>query len=160
MWGTSTYLTFAGNSTAVTKQFRRFLECEEDSFLRHLVSKPTRGAAPFDLLFTNREGTVGNLMVGSCLGHSDYKMIRALFTVRSREVARKTTVLNFYRADFELFRTMVGRIPWETVLKSKGFQEVWTLLKKGILKAQEQSVPLCCKMIQKERRPALLNKEI
>lgn len=119
MWGTSTYLTFAGNSTAVTKQFRRFLECEEDSFLRHLVSKPTRGVAPFDLLFTNREGTVGNLMVGSCLGHSDYKMIRALFTVRSREVARKTTVLNFYRADFELFRTMVGRIPWETVLKGK-----------------------------------------
>jgi len=33
--------------------------------------------------------------------------------------------------NFELFKTLVGRVPWDSVLKSKGVQEGWTLLKKS-----------------------------
>ena len=40
---------------ALRKQSRRFLECVEDSFLTQLVSDSTRGGAPLDLLFKNRE---------------------------------------------------------------------------------------------------------
>ena len=43
----------------------------EDKFLMQLVREPTRGAAPLDLLFTNREGLVGDVEVGGCLGQSD-----------------------------------------------------------------------------------------
>ena len=50
----------------------------------------------------------------------------------------KTAVLNFKRADFDLFRTLVAQVPWESLLKGKGVQEAWTLLKMEILKAQEQ----------------------
>ena len=31
----------------------------EDNFLMQMIKEPTRGAAPLDLLFTNREGLVG-----------------------------------------------------------------------------------------------------
>jgi len=37
-----------------------------------------------------------------------------------RSEVSKTATLDFQRADFELFRTVVGRIPWESVLKVKG----------------------------------------
>ena len=60
---------------AQKKQSRRFLECMEDNFLMQLVREPTRGAAPLDLLFTNREGLVGDVEVGSCLGQSDHNMV-------------------------------------------------------------------------------------
>ena len=50
------------------KQSRRFLECMEDNFLMQLVREPTRGAAPLDLLFTNREGLVGDVEVRAVLG--------------------------------------------------------------------------------------------
>jgi len=35
----------------------------------------------------------------------------------------KTTTMDFQRADFGLFRTLVERVPWERVLKGKGVQE-------------------------------------
>jgi len=46
----------------------------EDNFLTQLVSEPTRGGASLDLLFTNKEGLVGHVVVGGCLGHSDHEM--------------------------------------------------------------------------------------
>jgi len=61
--------------------------------------------------------------------------------------------------DFELFQTGVGRIPWESVLKGKGVQEGWLLLRKEALKAQEQAVCLCCKMCWWGRRPVWVNSE-
>lgn len=36
---------------------------------------------------------------------------------------RKTTTLDFWSVDFELFKMLVGKIPWESVLKSKGFRK-------------------------------------
>jgi len=62
-------------NTAERKQSRKFLECVEDNFLTQLVSEPTRGCASLDLLFTNREGLVGDVVVGGCLGLSDHEMI-------------------------------------------------------------------------------------
>jgi len=58
--------------------------------------------------------------------------------------ASKITTMGFRRADFGLFRTLVEGIPWERVLKGKGVQACWTFFKEEVLKAQEQSVPMCC----------------
>ena len=67
--------------------------------------------------------------------------------------------MDFQRTDFELFRTLVGRVPWDSVLKGKGIQEGWLLLKKEVLEPQEQAVP-CCQMSQQERRPAWMTREL
>ncbi|PKU49671.1 rna-directed dna polymerase from mobile element jockey-like [Limosa lapponica baueri] len=45
-------------------------------------------------------------------------------------------------------------------LRDKGGQEGWTLFKKEILKAQEQAVPMRCKIKGRGKRPAWLNKEL
>ncbi|KFW71518.1 hypothetical protein AS28_08898, partial [Pygoscelis adeliae] len=80
-----------------------------------------------------------------------------------REVRRggsKIATMDFRRADFGLFRTLVERVPWETILKGKGVQEGWTIFKKEVLKAQEQAVPLRRKKNGRRRRPAWLNGEL
>jgi len=59
-----------------------------------------------------------------------------------------------------LFRRLVGGVPWDSVLKSKGVQDGWSLFKKEVLKAQEQAVPLSSKMSQRERRSAWMSKEL
>lgn len=48
----------------------------------------------------------------------------------------------------------------ELVLKGKGLQEGWTFLQKEIIKAQEQTAFLCCKMSQQGRRLAELDKKL
>ena len=75
-----------------------------------------------------------------------------------QEGAIKT--LDFQRADFELFRTLVGRVPWDSVLKGKEVQEGRMLLKKEVLRMQEQAVSLCHKMSRWGRRPAWMNREV
>ena len=98
-------------NTAQRKQSRRFLESMEDSFLTQLVREPTRGSAPLDLLFTTREGLVGDVVVESCLGQSDHENVEFFILGEVSKGISKIAVLDFWRADFELFRTLVSRVP-------------------------------------------------
>ncbi|RMC05388.1 hypothetical protein DUI87_18578 [Hirundo rustica rustica] len=59
-------------NTAVRKQSKRFLECVEDNFQVQLVRDPARESAPLGLIFVNREGPVGDVMVGGFTGHSEH----------------------------------------------------------------------------------------
>ena len=58
-----------------------------------------------------------------------------------------------------MFRRLVGRVPGDSVLESKGVQDGWSLFKKEVLKAQEQAVPLSCKM-SPWGRLAWMNREL
>ena len=107
-------------NTADRKQSQRFLECVGDNFLTQLVKEPTRGNKILDLLFVNREGLVGDVKVGGCLGHSDHEMLDFSILVEPWRGVSRTATLDFLRADFNFFRTMVERVPWEAVLESVG----------------------------------------
>jgi len=72
-------------NTVEMKQSRRFLDCVEDNFLTQLVSEPTTEVIPLGLMFANREGLVGYVMAGVCLGHSDHKTVRVFDSWRSKE---------------------------------------------------------------------------
>ncbi|GAB0206658.1 hypothetical protein GRJ2_003131400 [Grus japonensis] len=120
---------------AERKQSRRFLACVEDNFLTQLVSETTREGTPLDLLFVNREGLVGDVMVGGHLGHCEYVICNEFFILGAvRRRVSITATLDVQKADFGLFRSLAGRVPWEAVLKGKGVQEGWTFFKKEILK--------------------------
>ncbi|KAK4809656.1 hypothetical protein QYF61_002553 [Mycteria americana] len=147
-------------NTAERKQSRRFLERVADNFLTQLVSEPTREGAPLDLLFTNRDGLVSDVMVGGCLGQSDHEMIEFLIRGEAARGVGKTATLDFRRADFSLFRSLVERVPWEAALMGKGVQEGWTFFKEEVLKAQERAVPRCRKTSRRGRRPAWLTREL
>lgn len=59
-------------NTAERKQPRRFLECVEDKFLTQLVSDQLGKVLHWT--WVNREGLVGNVVVGVGLGHSNHEM--------------------------------------------------------------------------------------
>ena len=106
-----------------------------DNFLVQLVRKPMRGAALLDPLFTNRDGLVGDVEVGGCLGQSDHDMVEFSILGEARRGNSKTATLDFQRVDFELFRRLEGGVPWDSVLESKGVQDGWLFFKKEVLKA-------------------------
>jgi len=89
--------------------------------------------------------------VSGCLGLSDHEMIEFLVQGDVKRGASKTTTLEFQRAEFGLFRTLVEKVPWERALKGKGVQEGCTFFKKQVLKVQEQAVPMCCKTNRRGR---------
>jgi len=56
----------------------------EDNVLMQLVSEPTRGGDSLDLLFTNREGLGGDVVVEACLGLSNHEMTEFLLKSRGK----------------------------------------------------------------------------
>ena len=98
-------------NTADREQSQRFLECVGDNILTQVVKEPTRGSKILDLLFVNREGLVGDVKVGGRLGHSDHEMLDFSILAEPRMGVSRTTTMDFRRADFNLFRTMVERVP-------------------------------------------------
>jgi len=99
-------------------------------------------------------------VVGGCLGLSDHELIEFSVQGEVRRGASKTTTMDFWRADFGLFRMLVERVPWERALKGEGVQVRWTFFKGEVLKAQEQAVPMCCKTNRWGRQLAWLNREL
>ena len=74
------------------------------------MKEPIRGSKILDLLFVNREGLVGDVKVGGCLGHSDHEMLDFSILVEPWRGVSRTATLDFWRADFNFFRTMVERV--------------------------------------------------
>ncbi len=133
-------------NTADREQSQRFLECVGDNFLTQLVREPMRGSNILDLLFVNRESLVGDVKVGGRLGQSDHEMLDFSILVEPWTGVSRTAILDFRRADFNLFRTMVERVPWEVVLESVGAQEGWEYFKETVLKVQDLTIPMSRKM--------------
>lgn len=79
------------------------------------MGEPTREGALMQLMFVNREGLVGDVMVRGSLGHSNHKIIELLILGKVRREISRTVTL----ADCDLFRSLVDRLPWKAVLKSK-----------------------------------------
>ena len=48
------------------------------------------------------------MVVGNSLGQSDHEMVEFSILGKVRKGISKTAVLDFRRADFELFRTLIG----------------------------------------------------
>ena len=127
--------------TSASEQFQTFLQCVGDIFLTQLVRESTRGSKILDLLYVNRKGLAGDVKVGGCLGHSDQEMLHFSILAAPQRWVIRTATLGFWRADFNLFRTMVERVPWEVVLENVGAQEGWEDLKEVFLKMQELTTP-------------------
>ncbi|KGL80537.1 hypothetical protein N309_03760, partial [Tinamus guttatus] len=68
--------------------------------------------------------------------------------------------MDFRRANFSLFRDLLGRIPWASALEGRGAQESWLVFKRHFLHAQQQCIPVCKKSGRGGRRPAWMSKEL
>lgn len=66
---------FRKYSAAERRRCRKLLECVQDDFVVQVVSEPAGEGAPLALLFADREGLVGDVVVGGSLGISDHDIL-------------------------------------------------------------------------------------
>ena len=103
---------------------------------------------------------MGDVKAGDFLGQCDHEIVEFSTLGDVRRETSKTAILNFQRADFDLFRMLVAWVLGDSLLKGKGVQEAWMLLKMEILNAKEQAVPECRKASRQGRRPMWMNQKI
>ncbi|KFZ67293.1 hypothetical protein N338_10186, partial [Podiceps cristatus] len=68
--------------------------------------------------------------------------------------------LHFRKVKFQLFKELLSRTPWETVLGDKGAEQSWQILKDAFPRAQELSVPRCRKSGREGKKPAWLTRDM
>ncbi|GAB0203511.1 hypothetical protein GRJ2_002816700 [Grus japonensis] len=119
----------------------------------------SRGAM-LDLVLTNKEGLVGDVKLKGSLGYSDHEMVEFEILRAARRVHGKLTTLDFRRADFGLFRDLLGRIPRDKALEGRGAQDSWSAFKGHLFQAQERCIPTKRKSGRNTQRPAGMNKEL
>ncbi|GAB0202598.1 mitochondrial enolase superfamily member 1 [Grus japonensis] len=148
------------DNTAEHKQSRKFLECVHDNFLLQVIEEPTRRGAMLDLILTNKEGLIGDVKLKGSLGCSDHEMVEFRILRAARRACSKLTTLDFRRADFGLFRDLLGRVPWDKALEGRGAQDSWLIFKAHLLQAQEQCIPTKRKSSKTTKRPPWMNKDL
>ncbi|GAB0176205.1 hypothetical protein GRJ2_000085700 [Grus japonensis] len=129
-------LLLMGDNIGGDYQKRRFLECVDDNFLLQVIEEPTNRGTMLDLLLTKKEGLVGNVKLKGSLGCSDHEMMEFKILRAARRVHSKLTTLDFRRADFGLFRDLLGRVPWDKVLEGRGAQDSWFVFVDHLLQTQ------------------------
>ena len=139
-------------------KFLRFVG--DDNILSQVLSEPARKDALLDLLFVSREGLVGDVMVGSCLSHSDHKMVEFKIFSVMRKKDNEVAALDFRRANVKLFRELFSRVPCESAVEGLGVHKCWSVFKEQLSEAQDQAVHLRHKSSKQGRRPAWLNREL
>ncbi|GAB0208055.1 hypothetical protein GRJ2_003271200 [Grus japonensis] len=113
-----------------------------------------------DLVLTNKEGLVGDVKLKGSLGCSDHEMVEFEILRAARRAHSKLPTLDFRRADFGLFRDLLGRVPWDKALEGRGAQDSWLIFKGHLLQAQEPCIPTKKKSSKNTRRPAWMTKEL
>jgi len=144
--------------TARHTQSRRLLQSIEDNFLMQMVEKLMRRGTLMDLVLTKKEGLVEDVKVGGSLSCIDHEMVEILHG-ESRAISRITT-LDFRRANFGLFKDLLGGIPWARALEGSGVQKSWSLFKHHFLHAQDRCIPLRKKSSKGGRRQVWMSKKL
>ncbi|GAB0184760.1 hypothetical protein GRJ2_000941300 [Grus japonensis] len=119
-----------------------------------------RRGAMLDLILTNKEGLVGDVKLKGSLGCSDHEIVEFKILRAMRRVHSKLTTLDFRRADFGLFRHLLGRLPWDKALEGRGAQDSWLMFKGHLLQAQERCIPTKKESGKNTKRPLWMNKEL
>ncbi|KFQ31696.1 hypothetical protein N332_00599, partial [Mesitornis unicolor] len=68
--------------------------------------------------------------------------------------------LNFRKANFQFFKELLNRTPWEMALIDKGAEQCWRIFKEAFHRAQELLIPKCKKSGKEGKRPAWLNQDL
>jgi len=122
-----------------------------------VIGNPAQGDAILDLMLTNASELISGIKTGGSLGCSDHLLVE-LTALRDVGMVRSIVrTLNFRKANVQIFKELVSRTPWETVLRGRGAEQSWQTFKDAFLRVQALSVPRCKKSGKEGKRPAWLS---
>ena len=111
-------------------------------------------------MFTNTSELIGDVKIGGSLGCSDHALVEFAVLRDMGQAKSKVRTLNFRKANFQLFKELVNRTPWETALRDKGAEQSWQIFKDTFHRAQELLIPRCKKSGKEGKRPAWLSQDL
>lgn len=73
-----------------------------------------------DLVLTDQEELVGNVMAGDSLSCNEHEVVEFRTLCEGSRTISWTKTMDFSNVNFDLLKVMLGRIPWDRGLESRG----------------------------------------
>jgi len=103
--------------TARHRPSTRFLQSTDDKFLTQVMKELTRRGVLLDVVLTSKDGLAEDVKVGGSLGCSEHEMVNFRSLCGGSRAISRITALDFRRANFCLFKNLLGGIPWLRALE-------------------------------------------
>ncbi|PKU48865.1 hypothetical protein llap_836 [Limosa lapponica baueri] len=108
-------------------------------------------------MVTNASELIRDVKIEGSLGCSNRALVEFTVLKGTQQPRSVVRTLNFRKANFQLFKELVKRTPWKTVLRNKGAKQSWQIFRDAFHREQELLIPRCKKSSKKGKRPAWLN---
>ncbi|XP_069131788.1 uncharacterized protein [Argopecten irradians] len=136
-------------STSVTERHPAygFLETTKDLFLNQHVQLHTRyregqTANCLDLIFTNEEGMVDEVVHLPGLGHSDHLLLTFNLNLYSDTAIKTTLKKNYFKGNYDDIKEELRNKDWHTLLEGKGAEESWKAFAEFVSIIVDKNVPV------------------
>jgi len=122
-----------------------FMNCTQDLFLHQHVTEPThyrhgQTANTLDLIFTNGEELVSDLLYNELVGKSHHSTLTWTTTCYLQRAVTRTVKHCYNKGDFDSMRMLLSAIDWDTKLNELTLEEMWFEIKDSILEAVRKCI--------------------
>lgn len=92
--------------------------------------------------------------VGGRLNCSDHALMECTNLREMGQVKSRVSALNFRRPNFQVFKELMNRTPWETTFRNTGHEQSLQRFKDIFLRAQEFLISMYKKLVKEGKRSA------
>ena len=113
-----------------------------DYSLQQMVSEPTRESNILDLVFTNKVNSLYDVRVVDNLPGTDHDAV--LFAAdlsKQRPLVQKRQMYNFKQADFNRYRELLNKVPWDCCFLRDSINDCWINFRNVLLSVADQCIP-------------------
>jgi len=130
------------DTDAPSEEARQFIECLDDNFLTQHVTAPTRNNSILDLIITDEQDMIHDILDLGALGNSDHNTLQWRTYVRTETTERTHQVFDYARADVTGLKLELQAIDWQHCFRDSSVEDNWGTFKRKLQELEMKYVPV------------------
>jgi len=110
------------DTDAPSEEARQFIECLDDNFLTQHVTVPTRNNSILDLIITDEQDMIHDILDLGALANSDHNTLQWRTHVRTETTERTHQFFDYARADVADLKLELQAIDWQHCFRDSSGQ--------------------------------------
>ena len=124
----------------------QFLICIQEGFLFQHVREPThfralQKANILDLVMTNEEGMVGDIMLSKPIGKSHHTVLNWKMKCYTEKLESKVTKYCYDKGNFDEIRRNLAAVDLKAKLENQSVEQMWEHISEKIINEMNANVP-------------------
>jgi len=130
------------DTDAPSEEVRQFIECLDDNFLTQHVTVPTRNNSILDLIITDEQHMIHDILDLRALDNSDHNTLQWRTHVHTKTTERTHQVFDNARADVADLKLEIQAFDWQHCFRDSSVEDNWDTFKRKLQELEMKYVPV------------------